>query len=66
MSLIYITGISGSGKSAVRDELLRRGFEVHGTDENDIAAFYNNGTGQVAERLNRAEDRTPEWRAQHT
>lgn len=35
--LIYITGMSGSGKSAVLRELERRGFEAHGVDEEGYA-----------------------------
>ncbi|HMI09478.1 MAG TPA: hypothetical protein VK497_03745 [Candidatus Saccharimonadales bacterium] len=66
MSLIYITGISGSGKSAVRSELLKRGYEAHSTDEDEIAGFYNNETGQAVKNPDDPNDRTPEWRAHHT
>jgi thymidylate kinase len=67
MPLIYVTGISGSGKSEVRKELLKRGFEAHGTDEDGIAAFYNNETGEIEnENANNPDFRTPEWRAKHT
>lgn len=34
MSLIYITGIAGSGKSAVLKELNSRGYETYDADEN--------------------------------
>lgn len=33
MALIYITGIAGSGKSTVLNEIARRGYEVHDADE---------------------------------
>lgn len=67
MSLIYITGISGSGKSEVRKELIKRGYEAHGTDEDGIAAFYDNSTGEVDnENASDPNHRTPEWRASHT
>jgi dephospho-CoA kinase len=33
MGLIYVTGISGSGKSTVRAELRARGFFAHDVDE---------------------------------
>jgi dephospho-CoA kinase len=67
MSLIYVTGISGSGKSEVLKELKARGYEAYGTDEDGISAFNNNETGVVLENPpTEAEDRTPEWRAQYT
>ena len=34
MSLFFITGIAGAGKSTVLSELKRRGYEVHDADEN--------------------------------
>lgn len=43
--LVYVTGISGSGKSAVRAELCRRGFDAHDTDEDDNAVWVNLRTG---------------------
>lgn len=66
MPLIYITGISGSGKTTVRNELRRRGYTAYGTDEDDLAHFYNNKTGEPIKHHVTAEDRTPEWRSQHT
>jgi AAA domain len=65
-SLVYITGTPGSGKSAVCNELRRRGYTAYDTDEDAIAFFYDNVTGKPVERQVPAEDRTPEWRAQHT
>jgi len=66
MPLIYITGISGSGKSSVREELLKRGYETYGTDEDDLAHFYNNETSEPIQHHVTADERTPEWRSQHT
>ena len=66
MPLIYITGIEGSGKSTVRTELLTRGYKAFGTDENGIAASYNNETGEIADTPTNAQDRSPEWYAHHT
>lgn len=66
MPLIYITGISGSGKSSVCMELTKRGYTAYDTDEDGIAYFYHNETNQpVTERMSH-EERTPEWRSQHT
>lgn len=67
MSLVYITGISGSGKSAVLKELQSRGFEAYGTDEDGVSAFFDNETNEI---LNdppaTSEQRTPEWRSHFT
>lgn len=65
MSLIYVTGISGAGKSAVCKELTRRGYKAFDTDKDGIAYFYDTATGEpVVDRIP-PEARTPEWRAKH-
>lgn len=64
--IIYVTGISGSGKTTVCDELKRRSFEAYDTDNDGIAFFYHNETGQAITHPVAPEDRTPEWRAQYT
>jgi len=66
MPLIYITGVSGSGKSAVRTELMKRGYKAIGTDEDGIATFYNNETGKMIDNPTNAQGRSPEWYAHHT
>jgi dephospho-CoA kinase len=66
MPLIYITGISGSGKSSVCKELKKRGYIAYDTDKDGVAYFYHNHTNlPVTERVSH-EERTPEWRSQHT
>lgn len=66
MPLVYITGISGSGKSSVCTELKRRGYKAYDTDHDGIAYFYHNETNlPVTERIS-AEERTPQWRSKHT
>lgn len=65
MPLVYITGNSGAGKSAVRKELQLRGYEAHDTDENDISAWQNKRTGNIVERPLNEEDRTNAWYAEH-
>ncbi len=65
MSFIYITGISGSGKSAVFDELITRGYDAHEGDDN-LSAFYHNVTLERVDRPTNVDERTPDWRAQHT
>jgi thymidylate kinase len=66
MSLIYITGISGSGKSSVCTELKRRGYSAYDTDKDGIAFFYHNDTGKAVTEKVAPESRTPEWRSNHT
>lgn len=65
-NLIYITGIPGSGKSAVCNELKRRGYTAYDTDSDAIAFFYNNATQKAVKQHIPAKDRTCEWRTQHT
>lgn len=47
MPLIYLTGISGSGKSAVIRELQARGYEAHGVDEMGYADWVDRQTGKI-------------------
>jgi len=63
--LIYITGISGVGKSTLRDELVRRGYEAHDIDAEGMTAWYDKLTGAPAEKPQWAEARTEEWYAAH-
>ena len=46
MSLIYITGISGMGKSTVLKELRQRNFEAYGVDEDSFGWWRDRETGQ--------------------
>ena len=39
MALIFITGVAGSGKSAVSKELVARGFEAYDTYNDGITAW---------------------------
>lgn len=64
--LIYVTGTPGSGKSAVCDELKRRGYTAYDTDNDAIAFFFDNATGKAIERQVPASERTQQWRARHT
>ncbi|WP_214400977.1 AAA family ATPase [Pseudonocardia lacus] len=65
MPLIYVTGMSGSGKSSVRRELLRRGHLAHDTDEDDLSSWRRATTGEPVARPDAATDRTREWYAEH-
>jgi hypothetical protein len=47
MSLFYVTGLSGAGKSAVLDDLVARGHEARGVDEDGYADWIDRVTGAV-------------------
>jgi hypothetical protein len=46
MTLVYVTGISGAGKSAVLRELRRRGFAAFGVDEDGYGRWLDRRTGE--------------------
>src|SRR5215469_13962112 len=67
MSLIFITGISGSGKSSVWHELKARGYEAYDVDEDAMARWQNNETGYIHPKSSvKAHQRTPEFLAVHS
>src|SRR5262249_33132196 len=47
MGLFYITGLSGTGKSAVLSELQARGYDARGVDEDGYADWINRATGTL-------------------
>jgi hypothetical protein len=64
--LVYVTGISGSGKSAVLHELRRRGHSAFGVDEDGYGRWLDRRTGE--ERTYPAENKAVdphEWYADH-
>jgi AAA domain len=65
MPLIYVTGISGAGKSAVCDELQRRGYEAHDTDREENAVWVNRKTGAVTARPAAPDLGPPDWLEEH-
>jgi broad-specificity NMP kinase len=65
MPLIYVTGNSGVGKSSVRKELQRRGYEAHDTDEDGISSWQNKATNEPVEYPDDRYRRTKEWYGQH-
>lgn len=64
MPLIYITGPSGAGKSTVRNELVKRGYEAHDTDEDGLSAWYDNQTLEPVE-FPKPDDRPEGWFERH-
>lgn len=62
-SLIYVTGVPGAGKSAVRRELRRLGHVAVGTDEDGLASFFDAADRMVP--ATRVVD-SAAWRSEHT
>ena len=63
MSLIYITGPTGAGKTAVRNELRKQGYEAFDTDEG-FNGHLNLETGEE-DQYPDPEHVTSEWLTQH-
>jgi shikimate kinase len=64
MGLVYITGISGAGKSEVCKQLKRRRYSAFGTDEDGISAWYDTN-GYLVDMPPRDIWRTNEWQTTH-
>lgn len=66
MSLIYITGLPGAGKSAALAELKRRGFEAYGLDEDSYGSWLHRSS-QERHELPDTDDELDlhEWFATH-
>ena len=66
MPLIFITGVAGSGKTAVRKVLVARGYEAYDSDKDGMTAWVNKDTG---EEVNQPKEewgsRTDEWYSRH-
>jgi hypothetical protein len=57
MPLVYVTGISGAGKSAIRGELIGMGYPAFGTDEDGYGIWLDKTTGEPAEEPDEPYDR---------
>lgn len=49
MSVVLVSGLSGSGKSAVYRRLIELGFEAVGFDEDGFGEWFDRGTGRPVE-----------------
>lgn len=65
MPLIYVTGISGAGKSAVCDELRARGYKGYDADRDGFKSWYDRSTDRRAADQRRWADATVEWRRRY-
>lgn len=62
MSLIYIKGTPGTGKSTLRKELEAAGFEAHDADDKDMGGPFNLATRK---RVVYPESPSAEWFSRH-
>ena len=66
MPLVYVTGISGAGKSAVLQELRRRGYEAFGVDEDGYGRWLDRRTGEELPYPSEGNTVNPyDWYAEH-
>ncbi|GAC1392135.1 MAG: hypothetical protein NVSMB46_07090 [Candidatus Saccharimonadales bacterium] len=66
MALFFITGIAGSGKSTVTNELKSRGYEAYDTDDDGFSRWLNSQTGYIHPKSSvKKEDRTEEFLKNH-
>jgi dephospho-CoA kinase len=65
MALIFVTGISTSGKSTIVKELVTRGYEAYDTEHNGHSAWFNKKTGKVVAVFGQVPERTQQWLDQH-
>ena len=65
MPLIYITGISGAGKTAVCDALRERGYTAYDMDRDGFKSWYDRATDKRAVDQPRWIDATREYRRRY-
>jgi dephospho-CoA kinase len=65
MPLIYITGVSGSGKSTVQNAMQKLGYTAYDVDDHTISGVFDNSTG-IKVAMPPVEQRSPEWFAAHS
>lgn len=66
MSLFFVTGSSGAGKSQLTHALRERGYTAYDTDDDALSRWQHKQTGYTWPKSSvKAEMRTPEFLAQH-
>lgn len=66
MSLYFVTGVSGSGKSELTLGLRKRGYTAYDTDDDALARWQHNTTGFIHPKSSvKSHQRTEEFLAQH-
>ncbi len=66
MSLYFITGVSGTGKSSLTHELRNRGYAALDTDDDALARWQHKDTGYIHPKSSvKAADRTEQFISEH-
>jgi shikimate kinase len=65
MSLIYITGPTGSGKSSICKELQQLGYEAYDTDKDGIRYWINKESGEPVEVRSKKIKHGHKWHDEH-
>lgn len=65
MSLVYVTGVSGVGKSAVCTELRRRGYDAHDSDRDGNATWVDRESGITVPTDPEPRPRSARWLEQY-
>jgi len=66
MSLFFITGTAGTGKTTIKNELVSRGYKALDTDADALSKWHNLKTGYVHPKSSvKSKDRTPEFLKDH-
>ena len=65
MPLILISGISTSGKSTIRKELSKLGYEAYDTEHNGISAWFNKKTSERAAEFGEISHKPIGWLDEH-
>ena len=60
MSLIYITGAPGSGKTTIQKELIKLGYDARDIDDQSFGGPYNKATGELV-TIPSADLRPSDW-----
>ncbi|MBM3210009.1 hypothetical protein FJZ39_01540 [Candidatus Saccharibacteria bacterium] len=64
MSLIYVTGAPGAGKTTLQKEFNTRGYETRDIDSSNLGGPHNKSTGEQV-TIPPVDQRTPEWFEAH-
>lgn len=64
MSLIYVTGAPGAGKSTLQKEFITRGYETRDIDNSNLGGPHNKSTGERV-TIPPADQRTAQWFEAH-
>lgn len=65
MAIVFITGISTSGKSTVAKRLRELGYDAYDTEHDGMSAWYDKATGERVAEFGQVPKRTKAWLDSH-